>query len=227
MENSVQRGYHSTMKRTLLLSALAIFGLQAGTMEQAQAQAVESKTYLINGLASAVPFIGYGFTNLQKKIPGAELYSYISPVEGSTVIQSSIMADIRKAHKRNPEVEINLIGISFGANLITRMGGVLKNEGIEISYMGVIDGLPLADVTSNVRRVDNFTCSALGCLRDKVRLAKGNNITIANAFDYSTTHIAMGDHKDVHQRILHQITTLPLNIAEPSLDLSYTASVKQ
>ncbi len=215
------------MKRTLILAFLAALGLQAEMAAEAQAQAVESKTYLINGLASAVPFIGYGFANLQKKIPGAELYSYLSPVEGSTLIQPKILADIRKAWKRNPAVEINLIGISYGANLITRMGAQLQAEGIQISYMGVIDGLPLGNVTPNVRRVDNFTCRMPGCLRDKVRLTKGNSITITNAFDFPATHIAMGDHKEVHQRILHQITTVPFNIAGPSLDLAYTASVKQ
>lgn len=192
----------------------------------AQAQRIEQKTYLINGLASAVPFIGYGFANLQKKIPGAELYSYISPVEGSTMVQPKILSDIRKAWRRNPKVEINLIGISYGANLITRMGAQLEREGIQISYMGVIDGLPLAPVTANVRRVDNFTCHSLGCLRDKVRLAKGNSVTITNAFDYPATHIAMGDHRDVHQRILHQITTVPLNVAGPELDLAYTATTR-
>jgi hypothetical protein len=213
------------MKKALILAALAAFSF--GAPASANAQAIEQKTYLINGLASAVPFIGYGFANLQKKIPGAELYSYISPVEGSTVIQSTIMADIRRAWKRNPSVEINLIGISYGANLITRMGQQLQREGIDVSYMGVIDGLPLGEVTSNVRRVDNFTCSMVGCLRDKVRLAKGNKTTIANAFNYATTHIAMGDRAEVHQRILHQITTVPFDVAGPGLDLAYTASVKQ
>ncbi len=104
------------------------------------------------------------------------------------------------------------------------MGAQLERDGIQVSYMGVIDGLPLGNVTPNVRRVDNFTCRMPGCLRDKVRLTSGNSVTIANAFDYTTTHIAMGDHKDVHQRILHQITTVPMNIAEPQLDLGYTAS---
>lgn len=214
------------MMRALFLSLLAGLGLQAFA-SAAHAQSTEQKTYLINGLASAVPFIGYGFANLQKKIPGAELYSYLSPIEGSTLIQPKIMADIRKAWKRNRSVEINLIGISYGANLITRMGAQLEAEGIQISYMGVVDGLPLGTVTPNVRRVDNFTCRLPGCLRDKVRLTKGNSITIANAFDYTTTHIAMGDNSDVHQRILYQITSVPLNIAEPQLDLSYTASMKQ
>ena len=204
--------------RALTLSALVTAG---GFVHSAQA--MESKTYLINGLASAVPFSGYGFSNLKKKIPNAELYSYISPVEGSAVIQPKILADIRRAHRRNPNIEINLIGISYGANLITRMGAALERDGIEISYMGLLDGLPLAPVTRNVRRVDNFICTAIGCLRDKVRLAKGNDLTIHHFFRYPSTHIALGDNGDIHQRIVHQITTTPLNIAGPSL-LSYTVA---
>lgn len=212
------------MKSVSILSACAALVLATNLTAPAAAQQIEQKTYLINGLASAVPFIGYGFANLQKKIPGAELYSYFSPVEGSTMIQPKIMSDIRKAWKRNRSVEINLIGISYGANLITWMGAALEKEGISISYMGVVDGLPLGDVTPNVRRVDNFTCNAIGCLRDKVRLAKGNTNTIVNAFEFPITHIAMGDQKDVHQRILHQITTLPMDVMSPALDLGYTAS---
>lgn len=188
------------------------------------AHSTESKTYLINGLASAVPFIGYGFSNLQKKIPDAELFSYISPVEGAAVIQPRILADIRRAYRRNPDVEINLIGISYGANLITRMGAALQRDGIEISYMGLLDGLPLAPVTRNVRRVDNFICTSIGCLRDKVRLARGNDLTIHNFFRYPSTHIALGDNREIHQRIIHQITTTPLNVVLPGYDLSFTAS---
>jgi hypothetical protein len=214
------------MSRVSILPALALAIAALATALPAKARAVEQKTFLINGLASAVPFIGYGFANLKKKIPGAELYSYLSPVEGTTIIQPKIMNEIRAAVKRNPDVEINLIGISYGANMITWMSADLADEGIQISYMGVIDGLPLGNVPPNVRRVDNFTCRLPGCLRDKVRLTKGNNITIANAFDYTATHIDMGNHPEVHQRILHQITTVPLNIAEPSLDMSFTASTE-
>ena len=190
------------------------------------ADATETKTYLINGLASAVPFIGYGFANLQKKIPDAELFSYISPVEGSAIVQPKIMSEIRQAHKRNPDVEINLIGISYGANLITRMAAQLEREGIEVSYMGLLDGLPLAPVTRNVRRVDNFICTSVGCLRDKVRLARGNDLTIHNFFKYNSTHIALGNNADIHSRIMHQITTTDMNIATSGLDLSYTASTQ-
>lgn len=210
-----------------VIQALAAAALIAATGLPAKAQApVESKTWLINGLASAVPFIGYGFTNLQKKIPGAELYSYISPVEGSTVIQTKIMGEIREAYRRNPDVEINLIGISFGANLITRMVGQLNKEGIPVSYLGVVDGLPLGTVTPNVRRVDNFYCTVPGCLADKVRLTRDNNVTIKHSFKFNTTHIALGDNEKMHRRILHQISTYPMNVATPSLDYAYTAATE-
>lgn len=204
------------------LAALAL-GLAAGG--PAASQTVESRTFLINGLVSAVPFIGYGFANLKKKIPGSELYSYLSPVEGSAVIQPKIMADIRAAYRANPKVEINLIGISYGANLITRMAGQLDKEGIPVSYLGVIDGLPLASVTPNVRRVDNFICNFPGCLRDRVRLTKGNAATIQTDFAYNTSHIDLGNNEEVHTRILHQIQTWSMNVATTGLDMTKTAAV--
>ena len=210
-----------------LVGALASAALIAASAIPARADGpAESKTWLINGLASAVPFIGYGFANLKKKIPGAELYSYMSPVEGSTIIQAKILSEIRQAYRRNPNVEINLIGISYGANLITWMSAELNKEGIPISYLGVVDGLPLGSVPPNVRRVDNFTCTVPGCLADKIRLTRDNTVTIKNAFKFNTTHIALGDNEVMHQRVLHQISTYPLNIANPSLDMAYTASTE-
>jgi len=209
-----------------VLKSLCAAAMAAALAIPAQAAGrIESKTWLINGLASAVPFIGYGFSNLQKKIPGAELYSYISPVEGSTVIQAKILSEVKAAYRRNPNVEINLIGISYGANLITWMAAELYRQGIPISYLGVVDGLPLGTVPPNVRRVDNFYCTIPGCLADKIRLTRGNDVTITNAFKYTTTHIALGDNKEVHQRILQQIATYPLNVANPTLDMAFTASV--
>lgn len=209
-----------------LISAVAATAMLMMNIGTANAERIETRTYLINGLASAVPFIGYGFANLKNKIPGAKLYSYLSPVEGAGVIQPQILSDIRAAHRRNPDVEINLIGISFGANLITRMAANLQKDGIEVSYMGLLDGLPLAPVTKNVRRVDNFICTTPGCLRDRVKLARGNDLTIHNFFSYRTSHIALGDNSQIHQRIMHQITTTPLNIGAPTLDMAYTASTQ-
>ncbi|MFZ1812968.1 MAG: hypothetical protein WAU16_00815 [Rhizobiaceae bacterium] len=208
----------------MLIGGLALLGV---SMTHASAQQIESRTWLINGFASAVPFIGYGFTNLQKKIPNSELYSYIGPVEGAGFIQPKVLGEIRQAYKQNPDVEINLIGISFGANLLSRMVAELEKDGIPISYLGILDGLPLAPITKNVRRVDNFICNLPGCLRDKIRLTKGNDITIHNHFAYTTSHIALGDNDDVHQRILHQISTYPINIGPVNVDYTYTASTNR
>ena len=209
------------MRLKFVIAAVALALLMPGA---ANAQQIESKTWLINGFGSAVPFVGYGFENLKKKIPGSDLYSYIGPAEGLAIIQPKVMNDIRAAYRRNPNVEINLIGISFGANMLSRMVAQLDKEGIPVSYLGILDGLPLAPITKNVRRVDNFICNLPGCLRDKVRLMKGNTETIQNHFAYTTTHIALGDNEEVHQRILHQISTYPMDIGPVSVDYTYTAA---
>jgi hypothetical protein len=152
--------------------------------------------------------------NLQAQIPGSQLYSYVGPVEGWTVIAPKVISDVRKAYQNNPATEINLIGVSFGANLLTRIVAVLDKDGIPISYLGILDGLPLTPVTPNVRRVDNFTCTSIGCLRDKVELTAGNNLNIQSAFKYDTTHIELPNKAEVQQRILRQITSYPLDVAE-------------
>ena len=36
--------------------------------------------------------------------------------------------------------------------------------------------------------------------------------------------VTLGDNEVMHRRILHQISTYPLNLANPSLDHAYTAS---
>ncbi|MCP4074251.1 MAG: hypothetical protein GY742_21380 [Hyphomicrobiales bacterium] len=191
------------------------FGLLAFGMENIPANAksdYNSKTILINGFASAVPFIGFGFRNLQKKIPDAELYSYVGPVEGWTIIAPKVLRDVRAAYRQNPNIAINLIGVSFGANLLTRIVAVLDKENIPVSYLGILDGYPLTPVTPNVRRVDNFTCTAMGCLRDKVKLSRGNDVTVQFAFKYDTTHIELPNRFEVQRRILRQISTYSLDL---------------
>jgi len=150
--------------------------------------------------------------SLQERIPGSELYSYIGPVEGWSLIAPKVIDDIRKAYREDSETEFNLIGVSFGANLLTRIVAILNKDGIPISYLGILDGLPLAPITPNVRRVDNFTCTKVGCLRDKVELTAGNDITIHNSFKYDTTHIKLPSKAEVQQRILRQISSYPLDI---------------
>ena len=168
---------------------------------------IESKTYLINGLVSAIPFIGYGMANLKKKIPGAKLYSYVSPIEGSGVIQPTIIRAIRKLHKRNPNIQFNLIGISYGASMVTAISAILSRENIPVNYLGVIDGRPLTKIHANVHRVDNFTCSFLDCIGARLRMASGNNTTQKVAFKFRSTHINLGNNDDMHNRIIQQIST--------------------
>lgn len=163
------------------------------------------KTYLINGLASAVPFIGYGFTNLSKKIEGGRLFSYITPVEGSLQAAPAVMKDILAAHARNPDVEINLIGISYGANLVSRIALKLHKKNIPVHYLGTIEGTHLKRIPSNVRTADNFTCTHLDCTRGRARLARGNQITQLNSYKIKSSHIPLGNNREMHNRVLRRI----------------------
>lgn len=163
------------------------------------------KTYLINGLASAVPFIGYGFTNLSKKIEGGRLFSYITPVEGSLAAAPAVMKDILDAYARNPDVEINLIGISYGANLVSRIALKLHKKNIPVHYLGTIEGTHLKRIPPNVRTADNFTCTFLDCTRARAKLARGNQITRLNSYKFNSSHIPLGNNREMHDRVLRRI----------------------
>ena len=78
------------------------------------ASIASARTYIVNGLVSAVPFIGYGMNNLGKRVPGSKVFSYITAIEGNRVIKPSILKDIEARYKSNPNEKINLIGISYG-----------------------------------------------------------------------------------------------------------------
>ncbi len=198
--------YRSIVRAIVLLFVLSTPGLSHAVPP------ANSLTILINGFGSAIPFVGYGFQKLKERIPGAQLYSYIGAVEGWTYIAPKILKDVRTAYRNNPDIEINLIGVSFGANLLTRIVAQFDKDGIPVSYLGIIDGLPLSPITPNVRRVDNFTCSLVGCLGDKVELTSGNQLTIVNTFDYKIAHIELPNTEEVQRRILHQISTYPIEI---------------
>ena len=188
---------------------------------------IESKTYLINGLVSAIPFIGYGMANLKKKIPSARLFSYVSPIEGSGVIQPSIIREIRKLHKRNPAIQINLIGISYGATMVTSISSILARENIPVNYLGVIDGRPLTKIQPNVRRADNFTCSFIDCIGVKLRMANGNSATQKVSFKFRSTHINLGNNDDMHTRIIQQISTYePLTQTRYGIDQRPVSTIK-
>jgi len=168
------------------------------------------KTYLINGLASAVPFIGFGMRNLKKKMPGAKIYSYLTPVEGSIAVAPAVLNDIAKAHKIDPNVEVNLIGISYGANLIMQIASRLKKKGIRVNYLGIIEGTTLARIPSNVDVADNFTCTYLDCTRAKAKLASGNTTTRLESFKFNSSHIPLGNNKKMHDRIIRQVSGQPV-----------------
>ncbi len=180
----------------------------------------------MNGLASVMPFVGYGFSNLKDKLGDAKHYSYATPVEGRIAIQPLVYSDIKRQYERDPSVLINLVGISYGANIVTSLAAQLNNAGIPVNYLGVLDGPVLTPVTPNVHRVDNFVCRMVGCIGQKVRLARGNNVTLHTEFKYASSHIGLGDHAKVHNRIIGQLTAYPLLIAGQPIDTMTTASVQ-
>lgn len=162
------------------------------------------KTYLINGLLSAVPFIGYGFRNLKAKMPGAKLYSYMGVVEGPAAIAPEVIKDATAAWRADPTTRINLIGISLGADLITVIAEKLDKKGVPVAYLGIVDGTNLRPITANVKIADNLTCSNLDCTRAKAKLAKGNNTTILTRKVYRSSHIPLGNNDELHARVISQ-----------------------
>lgn len=174
------------------------------------------KTYLINGLASSVESIGYGFTNLSKKIPGASLHNYASFIESSTLVRSKVTREIIAAYKADPSVEINLVGISFGANIVTWIAEDLNRKDIPINYLATLEGPAMSRIHDNVRLADNFSCTGLNCFRTTSKLAWRNKTTEFSKFKVKTGHVALANHEDVHARILSQIDR-PL-VTEPESD---------
>ncbi len=164
-----------------------------------------ARTYIVNGLVSAVPFIGYGMNNLGKRIPGSKVFSYISSIEGSRVIKPNILSDIETRYRSNPADPINLIGISYGANMVSEIANTLAKKGIPVNYLGIIEGNKLFRIKSNVAKADNFTCTAPQCTKKRVSLASGNTTTSLGQFSLDDGHIDLGNNKRVHSRILGRI----------------------
>lgn len=198
--------FFSAASLTFAASLTLVANAQSNIQPSYQPAHIESKTFLINGLVSAIPFIGYGMANLKKKIPGASLYSYVSPVEGSGIIQPKILREIRQLHRRNPNIQINLIGISYGATMVTAISAILARDNIPVNYLGVVDGRPLTKIRANVKRADNFTCSFIDCIGVRLRMARGNSATEKVAFKFRSTHINLGNNGDMHTRVMQQIS---------------------
>ena len=170
---------------------------------------VTKKTYLINGLASSVESIGYGFTNLSKKIPGSTLHNYASFIESSTLIRAEVTRELKQAYRKDNNVEINLIGISFGANIVTLIAADLDRAKIPVNYLVTMEGPAMVPIRKNVRIADNFSCTNLDCFRTKSRLAWGNKETSYETFKIKTSHIPLANHPLVHNRILQQLNSSP------------------
>ncbi len=163
------------------------------------------KTYLINGLGSSVGSIGYGFTNLAKKIPNSTLHNYTSFVESSTLIRTKVSREIKAAYAADPDIEINLIGISFGANIVTWIAEELHRKDIPINYLATLEGPAMSRIHENVRLADNFSCTGLSCFRTSSKLSWGNKETEFSKFKIKAGHIDLADHPQVHDRVLYQI----------------------
>ena len=182
------------------LAGLVTIVAAASFISQAQA-----RTYIVNGLASAVPFIGYGMNNLGKKIPGSKVFSYITSIEGNRIIKPNILADIEARYKRNPNEPINLIGISYGANMVSEIASKLARKGIPVNYLGIIEGTSLKAIKPNVRRAHNFICTGAECSKRRIRASSGNKVTKIKQFTYDDGHIDLGNNRGVHSKILSGI----------------------
>lgn len=216
--------------RAIALLTMTTFASLLASPFQANADMLEPvyqkhRTYLVNGLASVMPFVGYGFEHLKRKLTNAKHYSYATPIEGRIAIQPTVLADIKREYAKDHNVQINLIGISYGANIVTSLAAQLNNAGIPVNYLGVLDGPVLTKVPPNVHRVDNFVCRMVGCMGQKVRLTKGNNTTLHTEFKYTSSHIGLADYKKVHDRIVGQLTAYPMLVAGRPIDTMTTGSV--
>ncbi len=173
------------------------------------------KTYLINGLASSVESIGYGFANLSKKIPNSSLHNYASFIESSTLVRSKVTREIKAAYKANPDVEINLIGISFGANIVTWIAEDLDRKKIPINYLATLEGPAMSRIRDNVRLADSFSCTGLNCFRTTSKLAWGNKDTEFTKFKIKAGHVALANHPEVHARVISQINKPLERVEQP------------
>ncbi|MGI9352017.1 MAG: hypothetical protein ACR2O3_10680 [Rhizobiaceae bacterium] len=185
--------------RALKIAGLAILISLLTTLN------VSARTYLVNGLVSAVPFIGYGMNNLGKRIPGSKVFSYITSIEGNRIIKPNIIADIEARYKRNPNEPVNLIGISYGANLVTEIANVLASKNIPVNYLATIEGTSMKSIKTNVQVADNFTCTGSECSKKRLRLSGGNIATRLAQFSYNDGHIDLGNNPKVHRRITSRL----------------------
>ncbi len=184
------------MNRIFLVLAVVL-----SMMVSDAAYAGPKKVYLVNGLLSKL--LGYGLTNLSKKMPYARHFKFAGGVTQGAI--NGIIADAERAYKKDPTVRISLVGISQGANAITKIAAELHKRGVQVHYLGVIEGGSLSPINSNVRKVDNFICTNANCSRTPLKIASGNNVTQTRVFNLDTGHVDSGNHPTMHNRVMQQV----------------------
>jgi len=168
-------------------------------------------SYFINGLGSAIPEIGKGLDSLSSKI-GGKYFAYITPIEGTLPITVAVISDVQAKLKHNPDAKFNIIGTSYGGNIATIIASQLNQIGANVNYLAVIDApAPLA-IPKNVHRVDNFVCRRIGCIGQKLRLEKGNDLTWIEQFKLDSNHIELSSNDFVQNRVIGQLTELPMDL---------------
>lgn len=217
------------MKRTLkragfILANLSFLWLLSGGIVYAQNDEfritrysgpdASHHSYFINGLASAIPSVGYGLRNLSRKLRGKH-YSYVTPLESTVPVPAIVVADIRKRVKQNPRAKINLVGVSYGGNIATIIAQQLNLYKIRVNYLAVIDAPAPVPITKNVHRVDNFYCRRIGCIGQNVRLAWGNRDTIRQEFKIRSGHVQLSAMPMVEERITGQLSEVAMDLTAP------------
>lgn len=162
------------------------------------------KVYLVNGIASTI--LGYGLTNLEKKIPYARHFKYTTTA-ATGAIKRGIVNDAIKAYNADRSVQISLIGISYGARMVTEIASTLYSKGIPVHYLAVIEGKNLSTIKGNVTKADNVTCTGGTCSRNRARLAAGNSRTRLGDLVVHTGHVASSNSPRVHSRVIAQINS--------------------
>ena len=167
------------------------------------ATAAPKKVYLVNGLFSKA--LGYGLTNLSKKMPYARHFKFSGGVTAAAI--NGIITDAERAYKKDPSTQISLIGISQGANAIVKIANALNSKGVKVHYLGVIEGGARAIIPANVTKADNFICTASNCNRNSLKRAGGNNVTRIQTINLDTGHVDSGNHATMHRRVINQVNS--------------------
>lgn len=166
--------------------------------------AASRKVYLVNGIASTI--LGYGLTNLKKKIPYARHFKYTTTA-ATGAIKRGIINDAIRAYNGDPSVKISLVGISYGARMVTEIASTLHSKGVPVHYLAVIEGKNLSTIKGNVAKADNVTCTGGTCSRNRARLASGNSRTRLGDLVVHTGHVASSNSPRVHARVIAQINS--------------------